>query len=94
MELYNVAEAIALVKVQANNTIPFRMINPSKEPVTIYRHSNLANLTTLPEDFEVSHSTLDHEKTEEETPDINIVEPPPPPPDSTDSSLEESQKEL
>ena len=45
IECYNLCGAAALVQVSENNTIPFRVINPTFQPVTIYRRTNLGQFS-------------------------------------------------
>ena len=44
---YNLAGATTLVRVSASGLLPFRVINPTSEPIKIYRHTRLG--TFLPE---------------------------------------------
>ena len=46
IERYSLCSAAELVQVSANNTIPFRVINPTSQPVTIYRRTNLGQFSS------------------------------------------------
>ena len=45
-ERYQVCGAAALVRVTAESTVPFRIINPTSQPVTIYRCTNLGQFSS------------------------------------------------
>ena len=44
-ERYSLLGAVALVTISDTNTIPFRVINPTSQPVTIYRRTNLGHIS-------------------------------------------------
>ncbi len=44
-ERYNLCGAAALVTISENKTIPFRIINPTSQPVTLYRRTNLGQIS-------------------------------------------------
>ena len=44
---YNLAGATTVVRVSASSLLPFRLINPTSEPIKIYQHTRLG--TFLPE---------------------------------------------
>jgi hypothetical protein len=46
IERYSLCGAAELVQVSGNNTIPFRVINPTSQPVTIYRRTNLGQFSS------------------------------------------------
>lgn len=46
IEFYSLCGTAALVPGAMNNTIPFRVINPTSQPVTIYRRTNLGNISS------------------------------------------------
>ena len=45
-ERYQVCGAAALVRVTTESTVPFRIINPTSQPVTIYRCTNLGQFSS------------------------------------------------
>lgn len=47
IERYSLCGAAALVRVSGDNTIPFRVINPTSQPVTIYRRTNLGKFSSF-----------------------------------------------
>ena len=64
---YNLAGATTLVRVSASGLLPFRLINPTSEPIKIYRHTRLgtflpecdhvADVSVLSSDEKILHST-------------------------------------
>ena len=58
---YNLTGATTLVRVSASGLLPFRLINPTSEPIKIYRHTRLG--TFLPEcDHVADISVLSRDK--------------------------------
>ena len=93
-ERYRLAGAAELVKVSANNTVPFRILNPNTLPVTLYRNTNLGEFTELGED--VKAFSLDEDLDTDPAVVNNDIEPDDNPEevpvDWTNSELSEEQQ--
>ena len=65
---YNLIGGATLVKVSTEKTIPFRLLNPTNQPIKIYRCTRLGELKPLTADiatFELLRSDIEAETTRE-----------------------------
>ncbi|KAL9960522.1 hypothetical protein ACROYT_G033994 [Oculina patagonica] len=87
IERYQLQGAAALVTLSSDHTVPFRLINPTQKPVTLYRGATLGKFSRADENIQVYSL--------EEQPEKPDVQPPPAenvPVDLTDADLTEAQK--
>ena len=84
---YQLQGAAALVTVTADQTVPFRLINPTTKPVTLYKGATLGTFTSMNEDLQVS--SLD---TAPASQNNSTAAEPDVPVDLTNSDLTEAQK--
>ena len=87
IERYQLQGAAALVTLSPDHTVPFRLINPTQKPVTLYRGATLGNFSRADDNIQVYSL--------EEQPEKPDVQPPPAenvPVDLTDADLTDTQK--
>ena len=75
MERYQLQGASVLAKITAHHTIPFRMINPTCRPVTVYKGANLGIFTRLDTNSHISSLDEQPNKKRElqtDTPDVPV----------------------
>ena len=53
IDRYQLQGAAALVTLSADHTVPFRLINPTRKPVTLYRGATLGNFTLTDDQVQV-----------------------------------------
>ena len=67
-ERYQIAGACELVRVSATNSVPIRLLNPTTQPVRIYRRTRLGQFSLVPSDiatFELLQAEQEAEKDKE-----------------------------
>lgn len=67
-ERYQIAGASELVKVSSTNSVPIRLLNPTTQPVRIYRRTRLGQFSLVPSDiatFELLQAEQEAEKERE-----------------------------
>ena len=87
IERYQLQGAASLVTVSADHTVPFRFINPTRKPVTLYRGATLGTFSQTDESLQVFSLSTKIEPTKEsqvEVPDIPV--------DLANADLTDSQK--
>lgn len=52
-DCYQLQGAAALVTLSADHTVPFRLINPTRKPITLYRGATLGNFTRTNDQVQV-----------------------------------------
>ena len=57
-ERYNLSGASALVRLDSTGSIPFRFLNPTSEPIKIYRETTLGTIQVLNEEVEINECDL------------------------------------
>ena len=87
MDRYQLQGAAVLATTTADRTVPYRLINPTSKPVTLYKGANLGTFTSHSSNLQVF--SLDTEvpepgKTEASIPDVPV--------DFSNSALTESQQ--
>ena len=87
IERYQLQGAASLVTVSADHTVPFRLINPTRKPVTLYRGATLGTFSQTDESLQVFSLSTKTEPTKEpqaEVPDVPV--------DLANADLTDSQK--
>ena len=87
IERYQLQGAASLVTVSADHTVPFRLINPTRKPVTLYRGATLETFSQTDESLQVFSLSTKTEPTKEpqaEVPDVPV--------DLANADLTDSQK--
>ena len=87
IEQYQLQGAASLVTVSADHTVPFRFINPTRKPVTLYRGATLGTFSQTDESLQVFSLSTKIEPTKE-----SQVEVPDVPVDLANADLTDSQK--
>ena len=87
MDRYQLQGAAVLATTTADHTVPYRLINPTSKPVTLYKGATLAIFTTLSNNLQVF--SLDAQITQPEKPAADISDVPV---DFSNSALTESQQ--
>ena len=75
IERYQLQGAASLVTVSADHTVPFRLINPTRKPVTLYRGATLGTFSQTDESLQVFSLSTKTEPTKEpqaEVPDVPV----------------------
>ena len=86
-QLYLLQGAAALVTLSPDHTVPFRLINPTRKPVTLYHGATLGTFTKPANDLQVFSLEEQTKKTDLPSEPRESV-----PVDLTDADLTESQK--
>ena len=87
MDRYQLQGAAVLATTTADHTVPYRLINPTSKPVTLYKGANLGTFTSHSSNLQVF--SLDTEVPQPEKPAADI---PDVPIDFSNSALTESQQ--
>ena len=87
MDRYQLQGAAVLATATAYHTVPYRLINPTSNPVTLYKGANLGTLTSHSSNLQVF--SLDTEVSQQGKPKTDI---PDVPDDFSNSALTESQQ--
>ena len=88
IERYHLQGAAALVALSAGHTIPFRLINPTSKPVTLYRGATLGTFVPADDTLQVLGVDAHPNTSQQQSSDSNDV-----PIDLIDADLTDTQKE-
>ena len=87
IERYQLQGAASLVTLSADHTVPFRLINPTRHPVALYRGATLGTFSQTDESLQVFSLSTKSAPTKEPQPEVPDV-----PVDLADADLTDSPK--
>ena len=87
MDRYQLQGTAVLATTTADHTVPYRLINPTSKPVTLYKGANLGTFTSHSSNLQVF--SLDAKVSQQENPEADVSDVPV---DFSNSALTESQR--